>query len=330
MDTQYRIVEEEVRSEFFGGHFWASQFSYLALGTLTAPLTTMGVSLQLSPNRLEKFYGDPGSQVSKLELAKSHELRVQERAYNQVQVSSGMVGSNRPFRAPYYKNYREVFAALAAQGYQGFFKGNGVDCIRFCAVSSSILFFGYLELFKGCKDSFKPYLYFSFGVLAELFMQPLHNIQSRYILQNRLPEFRLYKSFYYVFASQHTRLYQGINVIIPKQSLAFGLTFLTGNVIHGASLFVLTEFLTYPLDTVQRRLEVQGNEHSVLPRRYVSNIRWTLSRIYDEEGIFKGFYRGAIMNIMSNSVKYLFMPVFGYYLSHTTGFMGFARENYRD
>ena len=95
-------------------------------------------------------------------------------------------------------------------------------------------------------------------------------------------------------------------------------------------MFILTEFLTYPLDTVQRRLEVQGNEHSVLPRRYLNHVRWTLSRIYNEEGIFKGLYRGALMNITSSSIKYLFMPVVGYYFSHTSGFMSFARENFRD
>jgi hypothetical protein len=330
MDSQYRRIEDEVKSEFFGAHFASTELGYFILATLTAPLTTLGVSLQLSSRKLEKFYADPGHEVSRLELAKSHELKVQERSFNQVQLSSGVVGNNRPFRAPYYKNYREAFSALSAQGYKGFFKGNFLELCRFCATSSPIIWLSYSNVYKE-SGVLKPLVIFTGSAIAECLAQPLHNMHSRFILQNRIPEFTLYRSILTCIETLRLRgLYQGLRVVFPKQTLAFGCTLTFGPSLSAFSLFLLSEFLVYPLDTVQRRLEVQGPEHSMLPRRYLNNIRFTISRIYDEEGIFRGFYRGAMMNILANCLKFMMLPVMTFYFSHSGQLLSFAKENYRE
>jgi hypothetical protein len=330
MDTQYRRIEEEVKREFFNSHFFAIQFGYFAIATLTAPFTTLGVSLQLSSMKLEKFYGDPGHEVSRLELAKSHALKVQERSFNEVQLSSGVVGNNRPFRAPFYRNYKEAFSALSAQGYKGFYKGNFLDICRNFVVSSPMLWVSYLNFYRD-SGPLRPFLLFTLSMTAECVAQPLHNMQSRFILQNRIPEFTLYRSIFACAETLRLRgLYQGLRVVVPKHSLAFFFTSTFGPSLTAQILFLLTEVLVYPLDTVQRRLEVQGKEHSMLPRRYLNHIRFTFSRILDEEGVFKGLYRGAIMNIFSNYLKYMTLPIFTYFYLNYNQISDFAKENIRD
>lgn len=153
----------------------------------------------------------------------------------------------------------------------------------------------------------------SIGVmgLADVFMQPLHNIQSRFILQNRLPQFATYKSLY--FAGQNIfirELYQGWQCAFPlKFGTTFGAILLTyGNTIDYIVLSNLLAYtLFYPLLTVQRRLECQSTNHTMLPRRYLG-VRFAFSRIYHEEG-FKAFYRGFICNGLATSIK-----CFSYYL----------------
>jgi hypothetical protein len=55
---------------------------------------------------------------------------------------------------------------------------------------------------------------------------------------------------------------------------------------------------TYPLLTVARRLMAQSTNHTMLPRRYTS-FRYAFSKIYGEEGIFRGFYRGITFNAIA-------------------------------
>lgn len=309
MDIQYEKIKTDVRIEQCSNEFQSNIISYFFTATITSPLVTLGVSLQLSPTKLEKFYGDTTKEISRLELAKSHEVKVQERLFNEVQISSGTIGNNRPFRAPYYKNYREVFSALTAQGYKGFFKGNLIDLLRFTALAYPLYGTGYSSYIGEYPKFLQFYLMFAVETVLECVAQPFRVVQSRFILQNRIPEYCQYRSIYRCVYDLQTRgLYQGSNVIIPKKVLGYSCFFFADNMSSGLFLYFLSLFIAYPLDTLQRRLEVQSQEHSMLPRRYLNNIRWSMSRIYHEEGIFKGFYRGFICNSLASILRHAIYP----------------------
>lgn len=315
MDEQFHKIRSDFKSELIMGELLASQISFMCFAFLTAPLTTLGVSLQLSPTKLEKFYGDPGTEVSRLELAKSHEIKVQERMYNEIQLSSGASGNNRPFRAPYFKNYREAFTSLAAQGYKGFYKGNLIDIIRFSFLSWPVCLMTYSEEYIYLPNYLRYCVFFFAELGTEYIFQPLRTLHSRFILQNRIPEFAVYPSLKKCMERLRLRgLYQGVNVVVPKKVLAYGCFITADHWVDGLYTYLVTQFFVYPLDTLQRRLECQSEAHSMLPRRYLPDIRWSMSRIYHEEGIFKGFYRGFLCNTIANTVKHGLGPAVASYM----------------
>lgn len=103
---------------------------------ITAPLTTLQVSLQLSVLSHQDKYGDV-TEVEKNQLMKTpKEITAYEKRRYELIVKSGVtgiviikyysykLGTNKPFRAPVYLNYREAFKALQNQGILGFYKGN--------------------------------------------------------------------------------------------------------------------------------------------------------------------------------------------------------------
>lgn len=331
MDIQYERIKSSVRTEQYTEELVSSLFSYSLMATLTAPLVTLGVSLQLSSIKLEKFYGDPGKEISRLELAKSHEVKVQERLFNEVQISSGTVGNNRPFRAPYYKNYREVFSALTAQGYKGFFKGNFIDLTRYVFLAYPLYNAKYVLSVNDYPKYLQFYALFLIETVVEYVYQPFRVLHSRFILQNRIPEYSQYRSILRcVQTLRHRGLNQGNNVVIPKKFLAYSCFCFTDSTVDGFLLYFISLFISYPLDTLQRRLEVQSGEHSMLPRRYLKDIRWSMSRIYHEEGIFKGFYRGFICNSLASMIKHAYYPAFAsqFLLLYKT--YNYTKENIRD
>lgn len=129
MDNKYKEVARKTTNEKINSIMVSQVLGFFITSTFTAPLAVIGASMQLSVAANKGFYGEESKQITKLMLAKSYELQVKERKFYEIQLSSGMVGENRPFKAPIYNNYREVITALAGQGYQGFFKGNGIEFI---------------------------------------------------------------------------------------------------------------------------------------------------------------------------------------------------------
>jgi hypothetical protein len=311
MDSQYKVIENRVRNEKIQSMCISHCISYAVITSITAPLTTLGVLLQVTSKPLEKFYETTTTEITKLELAKSHDLAVKERRFNELQLSSGQVGTNKPFRAPYYANYRQALLAVSAQGYQGFFKGNFVEICRM----SVLIFPKFLIMFQPSYQELpglmKLATLFTVDIASELATQPLQNGHTRFILQNRLPQFRVYRSLYKLLSTVSLHeLMQGYNVILPRK-LLFYIAVLGGS--GDFQMNVWWTFFTYtalyPLDTVQRRLEAQSTEHSMLPRRFVGNFRWALSRIYNEEGIRQGLYRGYICNMLANTSKLFLYPI---------------------
>ena len=114
---------------------------------------------------------------------------------------SGMVGLNKPFRAPVYRTYWECIRGLHNQGILGFYKGNG---LRMC----------HLYLFAYCQAKiYNEYLdgedamnrdrswskSVLTGILISLFLHPLHQTEARFVLQNRIPNFNSYKSIFQLY-----------------------------------------------------------------------------------------------------------------------------------
>ena len=318
MDSQYKVIESKVRDEKIRNIAFSHTLGYALISSITAPLTTLGVTLQLSSKTLEKYYEQKTTEITKLELAKSFDLAVKERRLNEVQLASGMVGANKPFRAPFYLNYRQAALALAGQGYQGFYKGNGVEILRVSCTLYPKYYILTSNYFEESPLLIKYMTAFSVELAEEYISQPFQNAHTRYILQNRIPEYRVYRSLFRLLSTLRPQeLYQGSKVILPKRALYF-VTLTEGNSDVSYNIAWLWGMLTliYPLETVQRRLEAQSTEHSMLPRRYLDGIRWTLSRIYHEEGIRHGLYRGYICNTLANSVKIVLTPMLAYMFWH--------------
>lgn len=93
---------------------------------------------------------------------------------------------------------------------------------------------------------------------ASLFLHPLHFAESRFVLNNRLPNFSAYKSLYSLGMACTTQITRGASVHVPR---SFVMAFSGFNYFSSTNMqtFIATQLafhsLAYPLLTVQRRLE---------------------------------------------------------------------------
>jgi hypothetical protein len=79
----------EVRGEeaSVSGQLCGSALGCVVLGL--CPFKVLGMSLQLSIAPNKAFYESPSTEISRLAIAKSHEIAVKERSLNAIQLSSG-------------------------------------------------------------------------------------------------------------------------------------------------------------------------------------------------------------------------------------------------
>ncbi|EAR91059.1 carrier protein (macronuclear) [Tetrahymena thermophila SB210] len=295
---QERISERHIK--FQAAQFYAQSF----LSFLTAPLITTHVSLQLSVIPHKNLYGDTVEQDLKALAKVSKEITVQDRRKFELLIKSGATGTNRPFRAPVYGTYMEVFRGLSNQGLLGFYKGNFVGLMyTFC---NSTLRFNSIDMLDYSQYSFyhqgnsllRGFSMFLICSAIDIMCQPLQTIQSRFILQNRLPNFALYKSFLDVF-KRHKRqpfeLYKGaLGHSIKNAVLAFTWSLYDKDNAKQSFLIstLASHFLTYPVLTAIRRVQCQSNLPGMIPKRYGGTFH-ALRLIAQEEGV-KGLYRGFI------------------------------------
>ena len=300
--------------------------------TLVCPLTVLGTSLQLTSRGAHSVQVAPQTHaLSLLNLSKSHEVVVQEKSFNALQLASGMVGENRPFKAPFYKNYREAFMALAGQGYLGFFKGNGVDlAYQAGRMALKLPIMSYFGLSYQSPGLTKFILDMTVMIGMDIALQPLHNIQARYILQNRLKEFRTYQTLYRTW--EHLRwyeLYQGWSAVLPC-SIALNLSLLSVSQgmdpLH-SSLGLVAYLYAYAFSTAQRRLEVQSREHTMRPRMFL-NFRYAVSKMYHEEGLWYGLFRGIICNSLASVGRVVLVPPLAYALSSGIAYGRYKKEGW--
>lgn len=306
--------------------------AYLLATTLVCPLTVLGTSLQLTSKNAHSLQTAPQSYaLTLLNISKSHEIVVQEKSFNALQLASGMVGENRPFKAPFYKNYREAFLSLAGQGYLGFFKGNGVDLLyQMSRLTVKLPLLSYFGLSYQSPGLTKFVADMAVMGAIDICLQPLHNIQARYILQSRLKEFRTYKTLLRTYEFLRWReLYQGWTGVLP-QTIALNLSLIAVSQgmhpLH-AALGLVAYVYAYAFSTAQRRLEVQGREHSMLPRVYL-NFRYAVSKIYHEEGVWNGLLRGIICNSLAVAGRVVLVPPIVYALSSGLAYGRYKKEGW--
>ena len=223
-----------------------------------------------------------------------------------------------PFKAPVYRNYFECFNGLQQQGTYALYKGNGIRCLHV------LLFHKFNCDLNHYSESFFPDVVkqiksvpcaqeFLLSCTVNLFLHPLHLAEARLILQNRMPNFAVYKKAHHIFTKSGSELFRGILMHIPRNFfLALSKYFIYLNLlifIFTASLKVQDEItyfsmysaalvanlLSYPFLTVQRRLECRSAQStSMFANDIYGSGRFTscLSQMIKEEGVralWKGF-----------------------------------------
>lgn len=136
-------------------------------------------------------------------------------------------------------------------------------------------------------------------------IQPLNVLQSRFILQNRLPNYSTYKDLS-SFATKHkmaliSESYKGwqgnipINVIRSLNLICY----MEDKPLESFLIqYILSNVMVYPIYTAKRRIECQCKIIGMIPKRYSGKfplicpgITHALQLIFKEEG-FRGLYRG--------------------------------------
>ena len=57
------------------------------------------------------------------------------------------------------------------------------------------------------------------ATIAGIFLHPLHLVEARLVLQNRLPNFTTYKSLWSLFMTSYREMAKGITAHIPRSFL---------------------------------------------------------------------------------------------------------------
>ena len=134
---------------------------------------------------------------------------------------SGQVGHNKPFRAPIYRTYWECIKGLNKQGILGFYKGNGLRLSYYVLYMHCIqeLNHNYIEGEDVLQSRTSFLKIFSVNLAACTCLHFLHLAEARFVLQNRLPSFRTYKSLPMFirdsFSSARGDLFNGFPAYLP-------------------------------------------------------------------------------------------------------------------
>ncbi|CAD8158641.1 unnamed protein product [Paramecium octaurelia] len=299
-------------------HFWINYFTQSIVTTFVAPLTTIYTSLQLSVIPHQNKYGDlpeeSGTKTSTQLVKTTRDIQPHEKRKFELLIKSGAVGSNKPFRAPIYTTYREAFQGLTNQGWQAFFKGNLIGIIHLLANSHlkikllSDLDFRLGAMWHEGNQLLRQAVILGLVTVSDLVSNPFMLFQSRFILQNRLPNFYLYKNLLSAF-KKHVRhkkeYFQGSTTYLYKN----GFIFLAQVPIQFSQkleqfqmlyLYLSYNLISYPFLTIVRRLHCQSTLPGMIPIRYSGPFH-ALRLITQEEGI-RGLYRGFGLYLVGSGV----------------------------
>jgi hypothetical protein len=290
-----------------------------AFSVVTAPFYTIAISRQLSVNAHKEIYGDYKSPSDSKELMNvKNELTLRENRNYELIKSAGTIDGQKPYRAPIYDNYIQTIKGLYNQGILGFYKGNGWRLMGYmCTYRFKIL----LEWFLRERANIFEVSYFlrTLVVLSigDIFLHPCFLIESRYILQNRIPQFQIYPNLNKFRIRSIGDIYNNCLSHIPKNFLFltgyYSSYFFPGVLLynpHNAILFG-TAF-SYPILTAMRRLVCQSmSMPGLLPMRYL-NLPHALAVIRGEEGFFRGLYKGFLSYFIATCIWVQFVPKLSY------------------
>ncbi|KAM3139475.1 hypothetical protein pb186bvf_008500 [Paramecium bursaria] len=251
--------------------FYANSLFQIVSSIITAPLTTIHTSLQLSIKAHKDLYGlNQNNPESSTQLVKTtRDIQPHEKRKFELLLKSGMVGQNKPFTAPVYGSYHETIQGLAKQGILGFYKGNFLGLVHLLLNGNFKLQF--LSTLDYRMDSFwhygselsKAMIVLLICSAIDFTTNPIQLLQSRFIIQNRLPNFYIYKSSIRAVKKHLTNqkeffrggsghLYKNLFVLLSQLPI--------GQIqqkYHHIYFFLTSNIFAYPWITVIRRLQAQ-------------------------------------------------------------------------
>ena len=279
-----------------------SYFSYnlvefVKLSLLSSPLFVMSISRQLSVLKNRELYSHEAEGKDSTALIKRiTALSKNKKRQDKLIKASGVLVGQHPYQAPIYRNAKDAVVGLKNQGVLAFYKGNFWR-IGFFAISQRVT----ISLSWALKDRFvffeRAPLFANFicFTAASMFAHPLFVLESRFILQNRLPEFKVYKNFWKFKTRSYSDFHIGALGHIPLNILFTTGFFLGSNLLPDAPNsvhFVCGQIMSYPVLTGIRRICCQNEILSgLLPVRYL-NLLHCVALMRREEGIYRGWYAG--------------------------------------
>ncbi|CAK78974.1 unnamed protein product (macronuclear) [Paramecium tetraurelia] len=266
-----------------------NSFTTTALGILTQPLQVIHTTFQLSIKRMD-------FQVNNLRDIMEAKITLgQQKKLEQI-LKLKIV----KYQGPSYQNYNAVFKGLGEQGVLGFYKGLGTG-ILYQITNSQLRYFLIQKYFN--EKKLIQNLYASLiGMAVDVLTNPFMLIQSKMIHQNRLPNFRTYRSIYDLLKKERN-LYKGALGHIYKH-IFISLSQMPSIYINDSRLclsylLMIQQVVSYPFLTVIRRLHCQGSQPFMLQTNYKGF--WDgAKQIYQQEGILT-FYRGFAAFGIANS-----------------------------
>ena len=220
------------------------------------------------------------------------------------------------FKPSFYVSYKETITNLTRQGILGLYKGHLWRMSFFIASNNfkQKLDFMYLSQLK-INKVLKEMMLYSF---VDMCLNPLLFIESRYIIQNRKKNYRLYNNLYDIFRLSYKDLYRGSLLNIPR-NICFILGLNTYYLIPGGYsnyiAIACAHLFSYPFLTLQRNVYFHNAKasngtsiiDSTLYKQEFRGISDGLMYFNKEFGVFS-LYRGIIPYLTAVSLWHYYVP----------------------
>jgi hypothetical protein len=293
-------------------------FQNLLCSIVIAPFQTISISRQLSVTPHKNLYGDYVDPKKSTELTKiSSEVTLRESRNYELIKTSGVIEGQKPYRAPIYDNYIQTIKGLYRQGILGFYKGNFWRIWTFSISQRGKIT---LEWFLRERYDFFSNSHFLRDwiclTIADFATHFGFVTENRYILQNRLPQFQIYKNFFKLQLRNYHEITRGITGHIPKNFFYLIGFYIYYNMPSTGNYMIAVlcgNILSYPIMTGFRRIVCESSSTpGLLPLRYL-NLLHAVFLIRREEGLFRGLYKGFFMHVLATLLWIGLVPTGAYY-----------------
>lgn len=253
------------------------------------------------------------------------ELTQREKINQELIRKSGVPKGQQPYQAMIFDNYRDMFKSFKIQGILSYYKGTIYRILYFLNskfLKINLNFYLISQMSKNNNSVFEDLFDSSIALisicLADVFFHPLFVVESRYILQNRLPHFRTYQSLFQYFIVNKFEIIKGFygqifkNIAFYTSAAAYSRIFSlyendTSEKMNNFKIYstlCIGTFFSYPILTAMRRYCCQSTiRPGMLPLRYI-NILHAVSLIKKEEGVYKGWYKGFLPFLCAQLILY--------------------------